>query len=284
MFTEVEQLYYKRVLGIRKEFSGLNPIAAWLLMYGASRYVRKHQSVIEGSLPETGAAIITGNHFQEGDSLKTLYAGKVTASRLTSRTVVKMSLVKRGAYESEEYFRSIGKEEGDLDKHSRVKAFALRGAGVIPILRDNPDPGFANLCNEVLRSGQILGMFMQASRDKDCLLRNLQPGVAIFAMRHPNIPVYSIAFSGSPDGPDKISIRESFTYAQKKEEFGRKLSIAEFTILIADTIAEGLPERSRTDWITRRPNELEHLIILTSKRKTISPDLSEPTPVEDMES
>lgn len=257
----VEDAYYQRI-GVRKEFPELNPIAAGLLMFGARRYVSKHHSVIEGELPKEGAAIVTGNHFQKGDSLKILWAGRVTAGRLPTRTIVKMSLIKRGAHESAEYLRSIGTDPANPEKYSPIEAFALRNSGVIGILRDNPRADLNSICNEILKSGQWLGVYMQPTRDPEYLLRNLQPGAAIFAMRHPDIPVIPLAFSGPPDGPDKISIRESFTYAQKRQEWrelGKKLGIAEFTIVIADAIAEGLPLRPQKDWETRREVELERL-------------------------
>lgn len=257
----VEDAYY-RCIGVRKEFPELNPIAAGLLMFGAWRYVSKHHSVIEGELPREGAAIITGNHFQKGDSLKILWAGRITAGRLPTRTIVKMSLIERGAHESEEYLRSIGTDPANPEKYSPIEAFALRNSGVIAILRDNPRADLNSVCNEILTTRQWLGMYMMPTRDPECLLRNLMPGAAIFAMRHSDIPVVPIAFSGPPDGPDKISIRKPFTYAQKRQEWrdlGKKLGIAEFTIVIADAIAEGLPERSRIDWETRREDELERL-------------------------
>ncbi|TSC85752.1 MAG: hypothetical protein G01um10147_1096 [Microgenomates group bacterium Gr01-1014_7] len=254
LLEQVEQAYY-HALGIRKEFPELNPIACGLMVAGSLLHAGKHHSIIKGHLlPASGAAILTGNHYQEGDIYEACLAAR-KAGRLV-RTIVKKSLVVEGDYESEEYLRNIGDKKNPLD-YSPMKAFVMKGVGVIPIPRDNPGRGFATHCLRIMDSGQLLGIFLQPSRDEEGLLRNLQGGVALFASakKYRDVPVYPIAFSD-----DRAIVLEPFTYNQiRDQDYGRDITVAEFTIYIADRIAAALPKKVQDDWKTRRDKEFLRL-------------------------
>ncbi len=261
----VEELYYRKVLGVEKEFADpnpfaatlLDPIAATLLVVKTKRYIREHQSVVEGCpLPKKGAAILTGNHHREGDSFKALVHAFNTAGRLIS-PVVRMSLVKEGAVESQEYLESIGALE--TNKYNPIYSFVLRHTGGIGLLRDNPDRNFVRKVHAGLRSGHLIGIYLQPHRYDDCFLRNLQTGAAYFAKKYPDIPVYPIAFSGPPDGPDKATFIEPYTYNQMRDKYGREISAEELTVMTADMIVSELPLASRIDWQVRRSVELDRL-------------------------
>lgn len=252
----VENAFY-HVVGIRKEFPELNPIAAVLMKAGANRHVAKNHCIIEGyPLPQAGAAILTGNHYSSKDPLIACYAGLSMAHRLT-RTVAKKSLVVRGAYESAEYLESIG-DKSEAADYSRLEAFIMRGVGVIPILRDDPQSNIAMIrqCYQILDTGQLLGVFLQASRDEEGLLRNLQIGAARIASRpkYRDIPIHAFAFS-----KDKTTLVEPFTYNQLKKELERDIDVPEFTIIIVDRIAVHLPKEVQEDWKTRREVEFARL-------------------------
>lgn len=255
---QIEAIYYGKILGVRKEYPKLNPLAAGLLIWKSQSYVRKNNCVIEGYLlPSTGAAILTGNHHRESDIYKGVQAARLLAGRLGTRSVVKASLIHRNSRESKEYLESIGDKQDYINKYSMGRAFVLRGVGVIPILRDNPGHDFVRQGDGVLRSHQIFGSFLQETRNDDCCLRNLQTGAAFFARRHPEVPVYPLAFSGPPDGRDKVTVLKPFTYAEISS--GKKLSVGELTIMIADMIASALPQRVQEDWKTRRIEEFQRL-------------------------
>lgn len=254
----IEQLYY-RGLGVKKEFPELNPLAAGLMIAKSITHTKKHHSIIEGHFPLDGPAIITGNHHREDDVYKICQAARITAGRLPTRAVIRMSLIRRNSQESAEYLASIGNKQDCLNKYNPLRALVLRGVGVYGILRDNPGLSFVRWGNGILTTKQMLGIFLQPSRDEKCLLRNLQPGAAFFAKKHPDVSIYLFACSGPPDGPDKLTILDPITYAQQSAEMGRKPSIGEFTVILADKVATVLPEKSQLDWLTRRTIELTRL-------------------------
>ncbi len=247
--------------GLRPEFPELNPIATILMLSKCSQYVRKNHTIIESyPLPTEGAAILTANHFQQEDIYKAEYIAHTTAGRII-RTVLKKSLVVRGAYESQAYLDQIG-DKKDTTKYSIIKAFIMRGVGGIPILRDNRSSNIAVMRTSyrVLDSGQLLGVFIQSSRDEEGLLRNLETGVAKIASRenHRDLPIYAFAFS-----ENKVVVLEPFTYNQlRNQDYGRDLTEAEFTICIADRIVSVLPQNVQDDWKTRRETEFIRLSTL----------------------
>lgn len=253
----------------RQDFSGTNPVAVGIFIAKSLIHAVFNRSIIEGyHLPGTGPVILTGNHHREEDVYKGCLAG-LRDGRLSTRAVMRKSLVDPDAKESAEYLESIGVKNDDLNtRPSRMRAFVLRGIGAHPILRDNPGLGFVRWGDRVLESGQVLSIFMLPTRNEDCLLRNLQNGPAFFARRHPDVPVYPLAFSGPPDGPDRVVILPPFTYAQKVRESGRGISIEELTVMIADAIVEGLPLRVQQDW--RETTRAAELTRLTPPRRPIN--------------
>ena len=256
-------IYYQYVLGIRKEFPELNPVAATLLIAKSRAHVIKHKSRIEGyPLPKRGAAIFAGNHQYQGDNYKICIAGVDQADRLT-RAVVKKSLVVEGFSETDEYLQSI---EAKIDsfEYRPLMAFVLKGVGSISVDRENPDRSFLEVTDAVIKSDQMLGVFIQPHRYEDCFLRYLQVGAATVARRHPDTPVYPCAFSGPPYVEDRLTILEPFTYNQKVKELNRRISVGEFTILVADAITSAQPYIIRADWKTRRAVELARLTKLAS--------------------
>ena len=158
------------------------------------------------------------------------------------------------------YLSSIGDKQ-DPAEYSRINAYVIKGIGGIPILRHKSGIEYFRTCRQILDSGQLLGIFLQASRDEDGFLRNLMPGAAFFASMKPyrDIPICLIAFS-----KERAMLLEHFTYNQLRETLGREISAPELTIIFADQIAAALPEKSQQDWLTRREEELKRL---TSPRK-----------------
>lgn len=258
MFIEgLEQRYY-RTLGIRKECPELNPLAVGLLIARSAIHAKKHHSIIEGyPLPTEGAAIITANHHRKADTFKGILAGRA-AGRII-RPILRKSLIYPNCEESQEFLESIGNKQDDLSRYSPLRAFALRGIGAIGLMRDNPGHDWMRPSKKALESGQLLSAFLQLTRHEDGCLRDLQGGAAMLMKMYPSIPVYPVALSGSPDGPDKAVISKPLTYNEKKAEYGRNLTIPELTIILADIIAENFPERPKQHWQTTREEEVERL-------------------------
>lgn len=260
MFKEglkrAEQAYY-HALEI-EEFSGLNPLAVGLLIIRSKKHARKHHSIIEGyPLPTTGAAIITANHHREADTYKGILAG-LTVGRII-RPVLRKSLIYPNCEESAEFLASIGNKQDKLNKYSPLRAFVLKGIGAIGIPRDNPGHDWIRPSKKTLRDGLLLSAFLQLTRHEDGCLRDLQNGAAYLMKKHPDTSTYTIALSGSPDGPDKAVTSKPITYNEKKAEYGRDLEIDELTIILADIIAENFPERPRKHWLATREEEAERL-------------------------
>ena len=254
-FTEpLERIYLQRVLGIRKEFPELRPVPPTLLGIGVLLHLMKHHSVVEGyPLPREGAGIMAGNHFLQSDSYEAALAGWKSGRLI--HPVVKKSLVEKGAFESDEYLASIG-DKGDPAEYDPINAFVMTGIGAIPILRDNPGIAYIRACRKILDSDQLLGMFLQPSRDEKGFLRNLMPGVAYLASMKPyrDTPICLFAFS-----EEKAIGLKHITYNQLSNKLGKELSVAELTIIFADRIAQALPRRAQNNWKQVRKNEFRGL-------------------------
>lgn len=252
----VENIIFNRI-GI-SETSGLNPLATALLVGKSISYVNKNHTVFEGEhFPKDGPAILVGNHYQEADNYKVTYACSTYAGRIV-RAVVRRSLVDRHSKESAEYLASIGEKAEPL-KYNPLNAFVLRGVGTIPVSRGETDISVIRGTRRILAAGWILGIYLQPTRNEKCLLASLEKGAGYIATRHPDVPVYPCAFSGPPDGPEKMTIVEPFTVSQMEEELRGELSAAEVTIMIADMVASALPERVQEDWRNRRESEFARL-------------------------
>lgn len=258
LVEQAERAYCQGILGIRKEFPELNPLAAGLLIAKSAIHIRIHGSIIEGyPLPTQGAAILTANHHREADTYKGVQIGRA-AGRLI-RPVLRKSLIYPNSEESAEFLLSIGDKQDKLNKYDPLRAFVLRGIGAIPIMRDNPGHDWIRTCKAALQANQLLSVFLQFTRHEDGCLRELQGGAALLMKMHPNIPVYPVALSGAPDGPDKATVLKSFTCAEKEAEYGRKLDYVELTIITADIIADALPERPKQHWLKTRVKEYQRL-------------------------
>lgn len=248
------------LMGFTSGFEGVDPIATFIIGSKAKSYMRKNETVIDGRLPKDGAVILAGNHRDKGDSYKTFMAGWAVG-RITTRVIVKASLVDPNGMESEEFLASLGNRQEEYSEYDKYTAWVLKRAGVIPHRRDKkPTRDFLRTCDQVINSGGLLGVYMMQTRNSEGLLANLQEGAAFFAKKHPDTLVQPMAFSGPPNGRrDRLTIPRPFTYNQKRDQLGRDISVGEFTVIIGDAIAEGLPSEAWLDWQNRRPEELARL-------------------------
>lgn len=250
---------FRQSYQIKREFPELNRVALGLLVATSMSHVRKNTSIIEGhALPSNGPAIVVGNHRAEDDNYK-MTAVAVRTGRFI-RPILKKGLVVKGFSESQAYLRSIEAEESL--RYKAVMAFVLRGVGAVPVDREHLDVNlFMRQTRQILKSSQMLGLFIQPHRYEDGSLRYLQQGAAILSMRHPNIPVFPFTSSKFPDGTDRLTIHKPFTYREKvQENKDRRLTPEELTVMIADMIAEGLPEEPKNHWLNEgRDLEIKRL-------------------------
>ncbi len=266
-----------RALGFTAGYEDVSPFATAAIGHKVWKYTRRHHPVIVGSLPETGAAILAGNHFdgdadhEGGDSYKTFLAGW-EVGRITTRVIVKASLVDPNGFESAEFLASLGNKEGEFSKYNRVKAWAMRSAGVIPHRRDMPPTrDLRRTADRVLDLGGLLGAFLMMTRDPQGYLHDLQTGAAFFAKKHPDTLVVPMSFSGPPNGEDKLVIHPGFTFNEKnnqtKQRLGRGITVGEFLLEIGDAVSIGLPEPQRVAWGTQR--EIERTRLTATRRSAV---------------
>ena len=250
-----------RISHIKKEFQGFNPVAVGLLSADSMRYVRQHNTVLEGyHFPDKGPFIATGNHFNKYDARKAHYLSFMRDFRLLT-VVVKRGLIQKDGIEPDDFLHALGEtRESAMAEYNPLTAWVLRGMNVMGILRNKPGTEVYLKGRATLKGGRGWALFMQQHRQADCTLRDLQPGVAFFAQNFPDVAVYPMAFSGPPiEGIDRATVLKPFSYNELRKEYGRDLTIPELTIMIADMIATALPESSQIDWAHRWPDELDRL-------------------------
>lgn len=248
----IERLCY-RALGVRKEFPELNLLAVTLMIIKTTAYTQTHHPVFGGyPLPRYGGAILVANHQDEGDSYKGFQLGR-TVGRVI-RTVARTSLIAH-VQESAEVLARTGHKSDELNKYSPIRAFVLRGVGVIPVVRGAPDRAFIRTFDAVIKSHQLAAIFIQETRVNKGDLRDLKTGPSFFVTRHPDISVYPVGFF-----TEGVNVGRPFTYTELLKERGvKKIGMADVTLEIADRIAQLLPERAQQDWITRRTEESSRL-------------------------
>lgn len=248
-----------------EEARDINRLALFALTAKSVRYAREHQVVIDGEhFPETGPFVATGIHVGAPDAL----TGHLAAMRdhRVLRVVVKTGLTSRTT-ESEQYLTTLGTTKArELNEYRAIQAWVLRGMNTHPILRDSPDmEALFKRGRAEIEAGHPWAIFLQGHRQPDCVLRDLQLGPAYFAQKL-DVPIYPIAFSRPPaDEIDRVTILKPFTYKELREKHGRRLSLGEMTVMIADMIAPHLPKSSQQDWEQRRESELIRLT--TSKKR-----------------
>ncbi|MFF9209822.1 MULTISPECIES: lysophospholipid acyltransferase family protein [unclassified Streptomyces] len=132
---------------------------------------------IEGleHVPESGAAIVAGNHLSFSDHF---LMPAVLKRRITF-------LAKA------EYFTGPGLK-------GRLTAFFFRSAGQIPVDRSGKEAGQAAIREglKVLRKGELLGIYPEGTRSHDGRLYKGKVGVAVMALRG-GVPVVPCAMIGT---------------------------------------------------------------------------------------
>lgn len=249
------RLMSERFLGINIEYEQTDKKALRALVYASQLYGKINGLQIEGALPKEGAAILVSNHTGNTDIFRGCLACVTTSQRII-RGVARESLLDLSVKESDEVLERTGKK-GKFDPMTLpliapTIAFILNGIGAIPVQRgserdSDKDKRFLRTTDEILESGQMLGLFMQETRVKAGDLSNPFPGAGVIARRHPDVPIIPITILNKRFG-NKMIIGEQTTYKQLAQESDHKLSPAEATALIGDRIAQNHHEIVRIKW------------------------------------
>ena len=132
----------------------------------------------------------------------------------------------------------------------RVLAWLLPRLWSFPVTRGEPDRAAIVTATELLRSGELVGVFPEGSRrevDSDEALGRAHGGAAFIALRA-GTPIVPVAFSGTeramPRGArfprfvrTRITVGESIDPRAVRPEAGRKERVEAVTALMMDAIA-----------------------------------------------
>lgn len=238
-------------MGINIEYKNTDRRALAVIFAASWLYHRLTGFEVEGSLPREGPAIVVANHTSETDVLKMAYISFTSGKRVI-RGVAKRDLLDLSYNEPPEVLARTGKMgKFDLLKvpvFRQLIAFTLNGIGAISVTRGNErsieqDRQFLFVCDEVLRSGQLLGIFPQETRVREGDLRDIKPGIGLLVRRHPAIPVLPVSISNK-----KVVIGNTFTYLELSENSDHRLGPKETVAIVADRIADNLSLAIRIKW------------------------------------
>lgn len=245
----------ERFLGINIEYKKTNKLALAGLVIISEIYKQATGFTVEGQFPPEGPAIIVSNHTSSTDIFRGCIACIETAHRVI-RGVARESLLDPSIEDPKDVLEETGKTGAfKLMKSPLVTqtiAFVLNGIGTIPIQRGKKrdrikDRKFLLTCDEVLNSGQLLGIFIQQTRVKEGDLRNPFEGAGVLARRHRDVLIIPVSILARHFGNNMI-IGESTTYNQLVQKTGHKLAPIEVAALIGDRIAENLPPSIKERW------------------------------------
>ncbi|HWI52735.1 MAG TPA: lysophospholipid acyltransferase family protein [Symbiobacteriaceae bacterium] len=120
------------------------------------------------NVPETGGAIVCGNHFNGRDPL-----------------IVGITMKRPISF--------MAKQELFQNK---LFAWVIRGMGVFPVKRGQPDRAALKRSIDVLQSGTCFGIFPEGTRNKTGKLGKAEPGTAYLALKS-GAPVIPVGISSS---------------------------------------------------------------------------------------
>lgn len=274
----VEKFFYER-LGVRKEYSRLNPFAAALVIGISNVYARLSGLTIEGSIPSYGAAIFISNHIDEFDGLRMFRAGVCAVRDEQGPT---RGRILRGVGKSTLFgipepqaVREKTNKRGFLNSDNPLFKIAVRvligvplsGAGVIPVRRGFADRFALRQIRHAIEDQQGVVLSIIESRDQTGGLEDLKPGAAYLLKTHPETPAYLVAIS---QHPNVVRISEVFTYSQRRRERG-DLDLKELMLYLADGIIELQPPHIQERWrLVGR--DIEYQKLYANKRQSMALD------------
>jgi 1-acyl-sn-glycerol-3-phosphate acyltransferase len=147
-----------------------------------------YKLVVKGleNIPKTGGLIICANHTSNADALLLAISMKRFVRFMTKSELYKNPLL----------------------------AFFLRKLGSFPVKRKNADRNALDTSIEILKNGEVLGIFIEGTRSKSGELLRPKSGAAMIAMKS-NMPILPVCITcAEKRGPVKA-------FLKTKIEFGR---------------------------------------------------------------
>lgn len=261
----LETLIINKVGGFRRESDEVRWWGVVGFRLEEYKFDHKHLITVSGTPPSEGPAIFVGNHRDKYDTIKLFKAMRtLLPSGRIIRTYARHNLLDPGIKESEDVLRQIGERDEDLENELYLKrllsALVIRGIGAIGIRRRGVNTEALKTGTKLLKKGELVGGFISDTRSKDGTIRGVMNGMAFLARMNPNVPIYIVSTSGSPDGAETARIADTSLTFAKDSTGSTKEDLSKFTILLADNIAYLSPIRIRNAWQERRDLELQKLL------------------------
>ncbi|KYO64531.1 lysophospholipid acyltransferase family protein [Thermovenabulum gondwanense] len=102
-----------------------------------------------------------------------------------------------------------------------VFGFILRNLYAFPVNRGAPDRKAIRKALQVLKEGKVLGIFPEGTRSKDGMLKDPEPGIALFAIKTENLKLVPVAIKGNYKFFSKVQliIGEPIVFESKNEKY-----------------------------------------------------------------
>lgn len=245
----------ERFLGINIEYPKTNKAALAGFVAASKIFVRITGVEIVGGFPKERGAIVASNHTSTTNAFSACVACVTTSERII-RGVARESLLDPKIKESDEVLERTGKKDKfdvmNFPLVAQIIAFTLRGIGAIPVQRGSDrnsmqDRKFLTTCDEVIDSGQMLGLFIQETRVKAGDLSNVFPGVGVVARRHQDTPIIPVTILNKRFG-NRMIIGDPTSYNELAQEAGKRLGAREVTALVVDRIAANHHPSVNINW------------------------------------
>jgi 1-acyl-sn-glycerol-3-phosphate acyltransferase len=113
--------------------------------------------------------------------------------------------------------------------------------GLIPVRRSEADLKAVRRSQQALKRGQVLGMFPEGTRSKDCQLHEAEPGTALLALRA-KVPIVPIGIWGT----ETIRVpRDIIGRSRIHMKIGKPFRLADTKRVNKDTVSDGSDEIMR---------------------------------------
>lgn len=102
-----------------------------------------------------------------------------------------------------------------------IFGFILRNLYAFPVNRGAPDRKAIRKALQVLKEGKVLGIFPEGTRSKDGMLKDPEPGIALFAIKTESLKLVPVAIKGNYKFFSKVQliIGEPIVFENKNEKY-----------------------------------------------------------------
>ncbi len=149
------------------------------------KLVYRFEHTNKNSLPSEGGCIICSNHLSYCDPLLIGMGQKREI-----RFMAKVELFK-----------------------NKFTSYFLKGLGAFPVVRGNAQETGMATAVEVLKNGEVLGIFAEGTRSKDGKLLRVKSGAALLAAQT-QVPILVACITAKNEGPVKAFSKTKVTYGR----------------------------------------------------------------------